>query len=333
MRIGAFAAAIFSALAISPTTSIAQTGSDPNAAPNPYHVEENWAKLPPGRPWGMAIGVDIDRDGKSVWVFDRCAAKTCAGSSVAPIQKFDASGKLVKSFGAGMFIFPHGLFVDRDDNVWVTDGKAQDGKGHTVMKFSADGKLLLTLGKPGVAGDGPDTFNAPSDVLVAPDGNIFVADGHGGNTNARIVKLAPDGKFMKAWGKKGKGPGELDTPHGLAMDSAGRLYVADRANSRIQIFDQDGKFIAEWRQFGRPSGLFIRNDILYSADSQSSEKTNPGFKKGIRIGSVKDGKVTAFIAETKELGSPEGVAVDAQGIVYGGFTNTMNLRRFVKPAM
>jgi DNA-binding beta-propeller fold protein YncE len=281
----------------------------------------------------MAIGVDIDRDGKSVWVFDRCAAKTCAGSSVAPIQQFDASGKLVKSFGAGMFIFPHGLFVDRDDNVWVTDGQGKDGKGHTVMKFSADGKLLLTLGKPGVAGDGPDTFNSPSDVVVAPNGNIFVADGHGGNTNARIVKFAPDGKFITAWGKKGKGPGELDTPHGLAMDAASRLYVADRANSRIQIFDQDGKLLADWKQFGRPSGLFIRNDILYSADSQSNEKTNPGFKQGIRIGSVKDGKVTAFIAETKELSSPEGVAVDAQGIVYGGFTNTMNLRRFVKPAM
>jgi DNA-binding beta-propeller fold protein YncE len=280
----------------------------------------------------MAIGVDIDRDGKSVWVFDRCGAKTCAGSNVAPIQKFDPSGKLVTSFGAGMFIFPHGFFVDRDDNVWVSDAQGKDGKGHTVMKFSPDGKLLMTLGKPGVAGDGPDTFNAPSDVLVAPNGDIFVADGHGGDTNARIVKFSRDGKFIKAWGKKGSGQGEFDTPHGLAMDSAGRLFVADRVNSRIQIFDQDGKLLAEWRQFGRPSGLFIRNDVLYSADSQSAEKTNPGFKQGIRIGNVKDGKVTAFIAETKELSSPEGVAVDAQGIVYGGYTNTMNLRRFVTKA-
>ena len=136
-------------------------------------------------------------------------------SSLAPIQKFDASGRLVTSFGAGMFNYPHGLFVDRDGNVWVSDGRAKNGKGHTVMKFSPDGKLLMTLGKPGVAGDGPDTFNAPSDILIAPNGDIFVADGHGGDTNARIVKLSKDGKFIKAWGKKGTAPGEFDAPHGL----------------------------------------------------------------------------------------------------------------------
>ena len=261
---------------------------------------------------------------------DRCGAKTCAGSDVAPIQKFDASGKLLKSFGAGMFIFPHGLFVDRQDNVWVTDGQGKDGKGHVVVKFSPDGKVLMTLGKPGVAGDRPDTFNAPSDVLVAPNGDIFVADGHGGDTNARMVKFAKDGKFIKAWGNKGPGPGEFQTPHGLAMDSAGRLFVADRANNRIQIFNQDGKFLAEWKQFGRPSGVYIdQHDMLYVADSQSAEKTNPGFQQGIRIGSAKDGKVVAFIPETKELGALEGVAADAQGHVYGGYTGTMNLRRFV----
>jgi DNA-binding beta-propeller fold protein YncE len=328
---GVLAAAAFAALAMSPQASMAQTGGGPNAAPNPYRMEEGWAKLPEGRRWGMAIGVDIDRDGKSLWVFDRCGGKTCADSTAAPIQKFDASGKLLTSFGAGMFIFPHGLFVDRDDNVWVTDGQGKDGKGHTVMKFSPDGKLLMTLGKPGVPGDGPDTFNAPSDVLVAPSGDIFVADGHGGDTNARIVKLASDGKFIKAWGKKGKEPGEFDTPHGLAMDSAGRLFVADRMNDRIQIFDQDGKFLAEWRQFGRPSGVFIdKHDVLYVADSQSSDKINPGYQQGIRIGSAKDGQVTAFIAGTKEVDAPEGVAADDEGNVYGGYTNAMNLRRFVK---
>ena len=139
----------------------------------------------------------------------------------------------------------------------MTDGRGGNGKGHTVMKFSPDGKVLMTLGKPGVAGDGPDTFNAPSDVLVAPNGDIFVADGHGDKTNERIVKFAKDGKFIKDWGKTGKGPGEFDVPHALAMDSSGRLFVADRSNNRIQIFDQDGKFLAEWRQFGRPSGLYI----------------------------------------------------------------------------
>jgi sugar lactone lactonase YvrE len=323
-------AAMFAALALcAPSIACAEDG--PNAAPNPYRTEENWAKLPEGRKWGMTIGLDFASDGKSLWVFDRCGAKTCAGSDIKPIQKFDASGKLVTSFGGGMFIFPHGMFVDRDDNVWVSDGQGKDGKGHVVVKFSPDGKVLMTLGKPGVPGDGPDTFNAPSDVLVAPNGDIFVGDGHGGNTNARMVKFSKDGKFIKAWGEKGTGQGEFSYPHGLAMDSAGRLFVADRENNRIQIFDQDGKFLAEWKQFGRPSGVYIdRNDVLYVADSQSTEKTNPGFGQGIRIGSAKDGKVTAYIPETKELGSIEGVAVDKDGIVYGGFTNSMNLRRFVR---
>lgn len=322
---------IFLAMAMLPEWSVAQHSADPNNAPNPYHVDESWAKLPPGRKWGAAIGVDIDRDGKSVWVFDRCGtADDCSGSDLAPIQKFDASGKLVTSFGAGMFNYPHGMFVDPEDNIWVGDGRAKNGKGQTIMKFSPEGKLLMTLGKPGVAGDGPDTFNGPSDVLVAPNGNIFVADGHGGNTNARIVKLTKEGKFIKAWGKKGSAPGEFDTPHSLAMDSAGRLYVADRGNSRIQIFDQDGKFLEEWKQFGRPSGVFIdKKNVIYVSDSTSSDQTNPGFKQGIRIGSVKDGKVTEFIpwSETNTL---ESVAADDQGNVYGGFTNTLNFRRFVK---
>src|SRR5712691_4980224 len=323
--------AVVAGIAIPATSSSRASADDPNSAPNLYRVDEGWAKLPAGRKWGAAVGVDIDRDGKSVWVFDRCAtADDCSGSNLAPIQKFDASGKLMTSFGAGMFNYPHGLFVDRDDNVWVSDGRAKNGKGHTVIKFSPDGKLLMTLGKPGVAGNGPDTFNAPSDIYVMANGTIFVADGHGGDTNARIVKLDKNGKFIKAWGKKGSGPGEFDQPHGLAMDSTGHLYVADRANSRIQIFDQDGKFLAEWRQFGRPSGVFIdKKDIIYVADSTSDEKTNPGYKQGIRIGPVKDGKVTAFIP-WNEGNTLEGVAADDAGNVYGGFTNTLNFRRFVK---
>ena len=310
----------------------AQAGVDPNAAPNPYRVDEGWAKLPQGRMWGAVSGVDIDRDGKGVWVFDRCAtADDCSGSNLAPVQKFDASGKLVASFGAGLFNYPHGLFVDRENNVWVSDGRAKNnGKGHTVMKFSPAGKLLMTLGRPGIPGETPDTFNGPSDVLIAPGGDIFVADGHGGDTNARIVRFSSTGKFIKAWGRHGTGRGEFDAPHGLAMDAAGRLFVADRSNNRIQIFGQDGTFLAEWRQFGRPSGVFIdKHDTIYVADSQSSETTNPGYRQGIRIGSVKDGTVTAFIPWT-ETNTLEGVAADDQGNVYGGFTNTMNLRRFIR---
>ena len=208
-----FGIALIAAIAVTGERTAAQTPADPNVAPNTYRVDEGWAKLPPGRKWGAAIGVDIDRDGKSVWVFDRCAtADDCSTSNLAPIQKFDASGKLVASFGGGMFIYPHGLFIDRDGNVWVSDGRAKNGRGHTVMKFSPDGKLMMTLGKPGVAGDGPGTFNAPSDVLIAPNGNIFVADGHGGDTNERIVKFSKDGKFIKAWGKKGAGTRRIRHP-------------------------------------------------------------------------------------------------------------------------
>ncbi len=335
MTILALSAAMTAAFTIVGHHGFAQSApaGDPNAAPNPYREDAGWAKLMQGRKWGAVSAVDIDRDGRSVWVFDRCeTADDCSWTAnLNPIQKFDATGKLVASFGRGMFNYPHGIYVDAQNNLWVSDGRAKNnGKGHTVMKFSPDGRLLLTMGTPGVPGNDATHFNAPSDILLAPDGSIFIADGHGGETNARMVKFDKDGIFLKSWGKKGTGPGDFDAPHGLAMDSTGRLFVADRGNSRIQIFDQEGKFLVEWRQFGRPSGIHItKDDIIYVADSNSSEKINPPFKQGIRVGSVKDGKVTAYIpwAETNTL---EGVAVDAAGNVYGGFTNTLNFRRFVK---
>jgi DNA-binding beta-propeller fold protein YncE len=328
-RVAIYLAAAAGALLLAAAGAQVQA-DDPNSAPNPYHVVENWAKLPPGRVWGMAIGVDIDRDGTSVWVFDRCGGKTCEGSKVAPIQKFDAGGNFITSFGAGIFNWPHGLAAAADGTVWVTDGKDQ-----TVRQFGPDGRAMMVLGKPGVAGNGGDTFNSPSDVLIAPNGDIFVADGHGDfpvkNTNDRIVKFSKDGKFIKAWGRHGTAQGDFDVPHGLAMDSAGRLFVADRANDRIQIFDQDGKFLAEWKQFGRPSGIYIRNDIIYVADSQSGEKFNAPFKQGIRIGSAKDGKVTAFMgASDPKEEMPEGVAADKDGNVFGGFTANTNVKKFVK---
>jgi sugar lactone lactonase YvrE len=331
-------------LGVAMVAAIATPGMRANAQandpPNPYRTVENWVKLPDERKWGQTISIDVDTDGKSIWVFERCGGTSCDGSDIAPILKIDESGKVVKSIGAGMFVFPHGLHLDRDGNVWVTDGRGKGGKGHQVFKLSPDGKVLMTLGKAGVTGDGPDTFNSPSDALVAPNGDIFVADGHGGDTNARIVKFAKDGTFIKAWGKKGAGPGEFNVPHRLAMDSSGRLFLADRSNSRIQIFDQDGKFLAEWKQFGRPSGVFIdKNDMIYVADSESNNAQNPGFKRGLRIGSAKDGKVTAFIPDpepVKEGTGPgtgsaaEGVAADAAGNVYGAEVDARKLMRYVK---
>jgi DNA-binding beta-propeller fold protein YncE len=328
----ALGAAAVAAFALSADNSYAQATYGANDAPNPYKFDYGWAKLPKGRTWGAAVSVATDRDGKSVWVFDRCETATdCSKSTLDPIMKFDSTGKMVKSFGGGLINYPHGLLVDPDNNIWVTDGRdMNNGKGHTVMKFNQDGKLLMTLGKPGVAGDTHDTFNAPSDVLVAPNGDIFVADGHGGNTNNRVVKFTKDGKYIKEWGKKGSGPGEFDVPHRLAMDSAGRLFVADRNNNRIQVFDQEGKYLLEWKQFGSPSGLWIdKNDMLYVADNSPDER-NPPYRSGIRIGSVKDGRVIAFILESVEVNGLEAVAVDDAGNVYGGYTNTLNFRRWVK---
>ena len=345
----AFALAVAAAFMIAGTEAFTQAGAPTNSAPNPYSAIENWGKLPDGRTWGSTSGVGIDRDGTSVWVAERCGAFAppslmkpgtpfaCDGSSLPPILKFDSTGNLVKSFGAGLLLFPHGLHVDRDGNVWVTDGLGKDGKGHQVFKFSPEGQVLLTLGKAGVAGNGPDEFNAPSAVHVAPNGDIFVADGHGGNTNARIVKFTKDGKFIKTWGKKGSGPGEIDIPHALAMDSRGRLFVGDRQNNRIQIFDQDGNTLDQWSQFSRPSGVFIdQNDIIYVADSESESvsKNHDGWKRGIRVGKAGDGSVTAFIPDPKEkttgTSAAEGVAADANGNIYGAEVGPKRMMKYIK---
>ena len=264
----------------------AQSEAQSQSLPNPYRADASWAaKMPDGRTWGSPGGLATDRKG-NLWVFERCGANTCAGGSESPILEFDPSGKLLKSFGAGMFVFPHAIFVDHDNNVWVTDADGKDGKGHQVVKFSPEGKVLMTLGKAGVAGDGPDTFNRPSGVVVAPNGDIFVADGHGGTSNARIVRFSKNGKFVKTWGTKGTDPGQFGELHSIAMDSKERIFVADRGNNRIQVFDKDGNFIAQWTQFSRPSGLLIDSkDMIYVAD-------NTAVTGGIRIGSAKDGSLS-----------------------------------------
>ncbi len=314
---------------------VAAQNGPTNNLPNPYRSVENWAKMPPGRSWGSTAGVAIDPDGKSVWVAERCGANSCRNSSLDPILEFDPNGRMVRHFGAGIFVFPHGISVDRQGNVWVTDGQGNGAVGQQVIKFSPDGKVLLRLGTAGVAGNSPSSFNMPSAVLVAPNGDIFVADGHGGTSNDRIVKFDPRGTYIKEWGIKGTGQGQFDIPHALAMDSRGRLFVADRNNNRIQIFDQDGKYLDSWSQFSRPSGIWIdARDNIYVADSESESvsKNHDGWKRGMRIGSAKDGSVKYFIPDPVEkaitTSAAEGVAVDKDGIIYGAEVGPKRLMRY-----
>ena len=307
-----------------------------NDRPNPYRRDASWAQLPAGLKWGAVIGAEPGPDG-SIYVVHRCFENSCAGRPEPPILKFDPSGKLLKSWGSGAYIFPHGLHIDAQGNVWITDAQAKDGKGHQVFKYDANGTLLMTIGTAGAQGaGGSDTkLFQPTDVVTAPNGDIFVTEGHviGGPIN-RVSKWTKDGRFIKAFGKSGKGPGELDVPHAIALDSRGRLFVADRNNNRIQIFDQDGAFLDQWTQFGRPSGIAItKDDTIYVADSESWGPDEPGWKKGIRVGSAKDGSVKYFIEDiestTTDHSGAEGVGVDRDGNVYGSVVRRMMLERHV----
>ena len=317
-----------------------------NNLPNPYETVRNFGTLPDGRKWGSVSAINVDPDGKHIWVGDRCGANSCAGSKVDPIVKLDPTGKVVASFGAGLILWPHGMDVDKQGNVWVVDARSATaaevkqfpdaaGKGHTVLKFSPQGKLLMTLGTGGEAGNPPEKFTEPNDVLVAPDGSIFVAEAHNAQfldkdapgAVGRISKFSADGKLIKTFGEYGYGPSQFRGAHSLAMDSKGRLFVADRGNRRIQIFDQEGKLLDTWYQFSRISGLYIdRNDTLYAIDSESDDNYNPGWRKGLRVGSARTGEVWYFVPEhvsrqASGMGGygsmGEGVAVDAQGNVYG----------------
>ena len=323
-----------------------QAGPPRNDLPQPYRTTRDWGQLPPGVKWAAVTAIEPAPDG-SIYVIHRCFNNSCANRDEAPILKYDATGKLLASWGAKMFIFPHGAAVDRDGNLWVTDARGENpstslgtgGVGHQVIKFSPDGKVLMTLGQKGVSGSTPDLFDQPTDVAVAPNGDIFVTDSHRNGKNNRVVKFTSAGQYVKEWGKKGSGRGELSEPHTIAIDSRGRLFVGDRENNRIQIFDQDGTYLDEWRQFGRPSGIFItKDDTIYVADSESGPDTGahelPGIKKGIRIGSARDGTVIAFIEDsestTPDHSGAEGVGVDAQGNVYGGVVRRQMLERHVR---
>lgn len=311
-------------------------------APNPYAtVPGVWAELPDGRTWGAASAIYPAPDGMSIWVAERCGVNSCADSDVDPILRYDLDGNLMTSFGGGMIYWPHGLHVDREGNVWIADavgyGPEPEGRGHEIIKFSPEGEVLMRLGQKGNPGNSRTQFLRPSDMLVAPDGSIFVVDGHHASGNNRVVKFDSEGNFLMEWGETGTANGQFRDPHALAMDSQGRLFVGDRANSRLQIFTQNGEHLETWHQFGRPSGLFIdENDVLYSADSESNTGRNAGWRRGIYIGSARTGFVTAFIPDPEPdpdnsgTSAAEGVAVDAMGNVYGAEVGPRMVRKYVK---
>jgi DNA-binding beta-propeller fold protein YncE len=318
----------------------------PNPAPN---VSANWGELPAGRGWGSTAGVDIDPTDGHIWAYERCGASefgggvpvNCDNNPVDPVFKFDRNtGEVLANFGAGIMVTPHGIHVDADGNVWVTDfvGNVEKTKGHQVHKFSPDGELLMSLGTAGQSGSGPDLFNQPNDVITAPDGSIFVSDGHDGQSmtsnaameegrnsgaTGRIIKFGPDGTRLLEWGQIGVRHGEFRTPHALAFDSQGRLWVADRGNHRIEIFDQDGNYLESRYMYGRISGMFITEDgMLYAIDSESGPTNHVGWRNGVRIGHIDEDRITGFIPPFEREDrvyqgtAGEGVAVDAEGNVY-----------------
>jgi DNA-binding beta-propeller fold protein YncE len=320
--------------------ALAQTGYPcVNDAPDPYQRGVSFAPLPDGRIWGSTAGVAVAPDG-TIWAYDRCGANSCAGSSLDPIIAFSPDGKVLRHFGGGLLQMPHGLTVDDAGNVWVTDNAAKDGRGMQVYKFSPEGKLLLTLGKAG-GGEAPEGFFQPNAVAIASNGDIFVAQGHTARGDRSLVLVfSPEGKFIKSFGGNGSGAAELDMPHALVFDAQGRLLVGDRNHNRIALFDRDGGYFGEWKQFGRPSGIVVTADqVIYVGDSESQSRDasaygyNPGCEKGIRFGKLSDAKVLGLIPDQQPMSvssTAEGVGVDKDGTVYGAEVGPKDLKKYLK---
>lgn len=265
-------------------------GSAPAVRANEkYVVNKSWAQLPADMPWnGSTTNIAPDRKGNVV-VFVRAEPF---------FRVFTREGKFVKAWGdAGLFTEPHSLLFDRDGSIWTTDAQA-----HVVYKFDSDGKILLTLGKKGVAGDNTskDLFNRPNAVALAPNGDVYVSDGY---NNARVVHFDKNGKFIRIiGGTKGTAPGELQLPHGVVVDSKGRILVGDSDNKRVSVFDKDGKFVETWPFPSRGGMLITADDTVYISDVNTGS-----------ISIVKDGKLLDTVSG---LGRPHGIGLDSDGTIY-----------------
>ena len=376
----AISAVLTAALGVAPhgQSSRDTPSPKPSTLPNPYRLVPDWPTLPAsmkgpnGHRWGEVIRVHVAPDG-NIWVFHRCfhdkpsGDATCLnrGDANPPILEFNPAGKLLKSFGVGLFAHPHGFTVDKDGNLWTTDTNddqtilgmpAQNAQGitmgHEVLKISPSGQVLMTIGQEGTAGNGPYTFDRPTGVAIAPNGDIFVADGHAPNksNSARVVKYSPNGTFIKEWGHIGSEPGNFREPHDIFVGgSRGYVYVADRQNNRVQVFDQDGRFIAAWKQFGQPSSVFVdkRDNLFVGATYQSVDTpargrsvvgpTTAANDRAIVIGNAITGELKYLIPDPGDLSkmtdtgtSASGIAADDQGNIYAADVGLNNLRKYVR---
>jgi DNA-binding beta-propeller fold protein YncE len=340
---GETASAQEGAMAMGPAGNAISGEGLPNPAPN---ETMGFGTLEAGRPAGSSAGADVDPTDGNFVTYERCGSGSAGGPgvncdsnpSVAPIFKIDRNtGEILQNFGAGVMVTPHGIGVDAEGNVWVTDFAANEAgtKGHQVHKFSPDGELLLSWGTPGQGGTAPGQFYQPTDVIVAPDGSVFVSDGHSGQgqttqdavdtaraegLTSRIMHLTADGQLIEEWGQIGTDHGEFRTPHALQFDSQGRLWVADRGNHRLEIYSQDGTYLESRYMHGRVSGIFITSgDMVYTIDSESGMFNHPNWSNGIRIGPVDQDIITGFIpphpADDYNGAAGEGIAVDEDGNV------------------
>ncbi|MBK51281.1 MAG: hypothetical protein CMQ45_02720 [Gammaproteobacteria bacterium] len=329
--------------AVSAICASVATGQQNNVLPdypNAYEIVRNVVDLPEGRRMGSGNAIDIDSSG-NVWVFERCGGNNgaCIESDVDPVLQFSPEGKLLSSFGSGMFVWPHGIVVDGDDNLWLIDAGVVDGeKGNQIFKFSQEGTLLLELGEPGVRGDGPGQFNEPSDLAIGPDGTLYIIDGHiNPDSNRRVVHMTAEGDFIESWGSKGFGPLQFEGPHAIAVDSSGRMYIGDRTNNRLQVLSPTGELLAIWTHWGRPSGIRIVGDTLYAVDSESRAAFgeygyNPGWHRGIYVGRI-DGTITDFIPDPTPSGPtsfPEGIGVSDDGVIWGASVGDREILKFIK---